>query len=212
VPYASIVLVLGGILLGAGLLALGLVLFRPGSQNEEPNDTGRIAMGRGGEAATRDSGRSRTTRPEPAASAVAALADKQKTAVAEAIKALEKVEASTRVGVNISKYQDRVTDALPTVEEAQRVLPKGELKSALTKAMTAYKDAALLWSDMVRAPELSLRTRGLGHKQILDRNGLSEVELLSFTDRTERQVDNRVTLSTIWGAAADAIKTVKAMQ
>jgi hypothetical protein len=125
---------------------------------------------------------------------------------------------TTRVGVNISKYQDRVTDALPTVEEAQQGLPAGPLKSALTKAITAYKDAATLWSRMVSFPEVSLRSSGIGNEQILDRYGIKK---LTFNEQTKIVVrdglegilvDNQITLSTIWQAAAEAIKTAKAMQ
>jgi hypothetical protein len=100
------------------------------------------------------------------------------------------------------------------VEAAQEALPAGPLKSALTKAITAYKDAALLWSDMVRAPEVSLRFPGLGHEPILDRYG---IRVLTGEEQAKMllqgaRVDNQITLSTIWQAAANTIMAAKAMQ
>jgi hypothetical protein len=127
---------------------------------------------------------------------------------AEAIKALDRVDAATRVGVNIGKYHDLVAEALVAVEEAQRSLPEGPLKAGLKKIMTAYQDAGVVWSFRLRWPDLYLSDK-LGHTDIVDRY---ELRAAGRTEYGELRVNSEVAQQIIWQTAADALKAVKAMQ
>jgi hypothetical protein len=64
-------------------------------------------------------------RQQEAAREGEAKAEKQRAAVAEAIKALDRIDAATRVGVNINKYQDRVSTRCPPWRRHRRPCPPG---------------------------------------------------------------------------------------
>src|SRR5262245_18221992 len=78
------------------------------------------------------------------------LTEKEKEAAAAAIKALERVKAATQVGVNFQRYGELVIDAKSAVNEAERVLPDGDLRFYLSRAVRAYTDANTVWNDKIR--------------------------------------------------------------
>jgi hypothetical protein len=63
----------------------------------------------------------------------------------EAIKALRKIDAATQVGVNLTTYNELLIEA--KVNEADRTLPDGDLKTDLDIAMFAYVEAARDWNQ-----------------------------------------------------------------
>jgi hypothetical protein len=89
----------------------------------------------------------------------------QKEATAAAIKTLERVKAATQVGVTFLRYGEAVIDAKSAVNEAERVLPDGDLRFYLSRAMRAYQDANTAWAWKIEARS------GLSdkfHKEIID--------------------------------------------
>src|ERR1700759_4072160 len=78
------------------------------------------------------------------------LSSKQKTAAANAMKALQKLNAATEIGVNYQNYQPLLIEAKTQVNEAESVLPDGEVKSELNAAMDAYADAGDAWEAFIR--------------------------------------------------------------
>jgi hypothetical protein len=84
------------------------------------------------------------------------LSSTQRTAADDALTSLRKIKAATEVGVNYQQYGLLVIDAKAKVNEASRVLPKGDLNNELNATMEAYADAlqgwqmkitSLLWVD-----------------------------------------------------------------
>src|ERR1041384_562849 len=63
----------------------------------------------------------------------------------EAIKALQKLDAATEVGINKMEYSKMLIDAQASVNEALNKLPEGELKQEIKLAMESYMDAKTLW-------------------------------------------------------------------
>ena len=98
----------------------------------------------------------------------APAAEKRLTAVAEAVKALRKVEAATQVGSTQQQYSQLVIDAKAQVNEASRLLPEGELKSELGRAVDAYADAVALWDQYVVKAETPLG------RKLIERYGAEE--------------------------------------
>src|SRR5215213_5897598 len=78
------------------------------------------------------------------------LSSKQKAAAANALKALQKLNAATEIGVNYQSYQLLLIEAKTQVNEAESVLSDGELKSELSAAMDAYADAGDAWGAFIR--------------------------------------------------------------
>src|SRR2546423_328903 len=78
------------------------------------------------------------------------LSSKQKEAAANAMKALQKLNAATEIGVNYQNYQPLLIEAKTQVNEAESILPDGELKSELSAAMDAYADAGDAWGAFIR--------------------------------------------------------------
>ncbi|HEV7889070.1 MAG TPA: hypothetical protein VGP08_00455 [Pyrinomonadaceae bacterium] len=78
------------------------------------------------------------------------LSSKQEAAIANAMKALQKLNAATEIGVNYQSYQPLLIEAKAQVNDAESVLPDGELKSELSAAMDAYADAGDAWGAFIR--------------------------------------------------------------
>src|SRR5207253_2435051 len=96
------------------------------------------------------------------------LTEKQKAAAADAIKALGRIEAAVEVGVNHQQYGQLVIDAKAVVNEAERTLPSGELLTALTETIDAYRDAGTVWSHKIRFDHLGL-SKEFGHGELIAR-------------------------------------------
>jgi hypothetical protein len=98
------------------------------------------------------------------------FAGNPKAALADALKALGRIEAATQVGVNYQKYSQLVLDAQATVNDAQRTLPRGELSRAITDALDAYKDADRIWKFKIHFIRSPLRRAYGGEiRAIIDR-------------------------------------------
>ena len=82
------------------------------------------------------------------------LSSKQKTVASEALAALRKVHAATEVGVSYQQYGTLVIDAKAKVNDANAVLPDGEMKTRLNAAMDAYTDANQAWGAKVSSSSL----------------------------------------------------------
>src|SRR5262249_13298421 len=64
---------------------------------------------------------------------------------AKAINALGRIEAAVEVGVTYGRLGELLGDAKAAVNEAERVLPSGEMRTNLSGAMRAYVDARQVW-------------------------------------------------------------------
>jgi hypothetical protein len=74
---------------------------------------------------------------------------------AEAVAALRKIHAATEVGVNYQQYGMLLIEAKAKVNDANAVLPDGELKNRLNAAVDAYTDASQVWGMKINGPPLS---------------------------------------------------------
>jgi len=70
----------------------------------------------------------------------------------DALDALGKIDAALKVEVLYSDYGRMVADAQAKVDKASSLLPDGELKTELSAAMSAYKDAKWAWEISNQAP------------------------------------------------------------
>lgn len=82
------------------------------------------------------------------------LSSKQRTAASEAVAALRKLHAATEVGVNYQQYGILVIEAKDKVNNANAVLPDGELKQRLNAAMDAYTDAGKAWAAKITTGDM----------------------------------------------------------
>lgn len=83
-----------------------------------------------------------------------ACSDKQQAAAGEAIASLRKIEAAIQVGVSYQQYGILLIDAKSKVNDANAVLPDGELKNKLNAAMDAYVEAGQVWGIKINGPNL----------------------------------------------------------
>jgi hypothetical protein len=84
-----------------------------------------------------------------------ALTPKEREAATDAMKGLARVEAATQVGVNFQRYSELCAEAKAVVNEAEQILPVGPVRTALSGAMRAYKDAASLWHFKIELRAIS---------------------------------------------------------
>jgi len=98
------------------------------------------------------------------------LSNKQQSAVADAIKALARIQAAVQAGVTFPKYSELVIDAKAAMNEAERLLPRGELLTNLDVAMQAYSDASTVWNHKI--PHGVPLSKGYGHGEIMTRYNL----------------------------------------
>ncbi len=80
----------------------------------------------------------------------------QKNAANNALKALRKLTAATEVGVSPIQYQQMLIDMRAEVNETLSVLPNGELKTEISAAADAYKDASTIWQASIVAKQNNL--------------------------------------------------------
>jgi hypothetical protein len=133
------------------------------------------------------------------------LSDKQKSAVADAIKALARIQAAVQVGVTFPKYSELVIDAKAAMNEAERLLPRGELLTNLDVAMQAYSDASTVWNHKIQhGVPLS---KGYGHGEIMTRYNLP------IDDRggVER-ADPDLAMQIMWKIAATKLAAARDLQ
>lgn len=131
----------------------------------------------------------------------ATLTDKQRAAVANALKALGRVDAAVEVGVNYVRYSELVIDAKAEVNEASQILPRGELLTNLSEAMDAYRDAGTVWNYMIKYPYLGLS--GFGDINILTRYKLQV---------TGKRSDCESAMQLIWRVAEAKLSTARTLQ
>lgn len=82
-------------------------------------------------------------------SACGGLSSTQRVAADKALKALGKIKAATEVGANYQQYGSLVIEAKADVNEASRVLPKGDLNNELNATIEAYADALKAWQSKI---------------------------------------------------------------
>lgn len=70
-------------------------------------------------------------------------------AVRDALKGLHTLVSATDVGVTYDEYRSRLIEAKTVVDEANSVLPDGDLKREMTAAITAYMDMGKLWQKYI---------------------------------------------------------------
>jgi hypothetical protein len=68
-------------------------------------------------------------------------------AARDALGKLQKIQAATQVGVNQINYGPLLIEAKSAINEANRHLSEGQLKSELNSAIDAYADAASAWQS-----------------------------------------------------------------
>lgn len=88
------------------------------------------------------------------------LPSKQKTAAEEAIKSLRKIAAATEVGVNYEKYGNMLIETKAVVNEANEILPEGELKKEIVAAMDSYQKALDVWNQKITVARLNITYYG----------------------------------------------------
>jgi hypothetical protein len=130
------------------------------------------------------------------------LTEKQKTAAADAIKALGKVEAAVEVGVNFQRYSELVIDAKAAVNDAERALPTGEPLASLREAMGAYADGVTVWNHKIQFGGLGLKEE-FGHGEIIARYKLPLNE--------KKRASEDVALQVIWAAARKATERARSL-
>jgi hypothetical protein len=79
-----------------------------------------------------------------------ALNSKQREVASAALNTLEKIHASTQVGVSLNNYILLLLEAKAKVHEASRELPDGKLKTELNAAIDGYSDAAQVWNFKIQ--------------------------------------------------------------
>jgi hypothetical protein len=124
------------------------------------------------------------------------LKGKQQVAASEAMTALRKIEAAVQVGVSYQQYGVLLIDAKSKVNDANAVLPDGELKSKLNAAMDAYADAGQVWGIKISGPNLLPNTEpgaSLMRKYNLKTHTISAAAL-TYIDPDEA-------MQAAWGAA-----------
>lgn len=84
-------------------------------------------------------------------SKVFGFSKEQKESAVNAINSLKKIGAATEVGLNKMKYADLLIEAKTAVNQANSILPEGELKTELNLAMDGYADAGTFWDGKVIA-------------------------------------------------------------
>jgi len=136
------------------------------------------------------------------------LTEKQKSAAADAIKALGRVEAAVQVGVNFQQYSQLVIDAKAVVNEAERTLPAGEMRNNLTEATDAYKDAATVWDHKIQFPSLGLM-KDLGDGEIISRYKLP---LAPDPTDNKLQANPNLAMQVIWAVGAKKLATARSLQ
>jgi hypothetical protein len=132
------------------------------------------------------------------------LSGKQKEAASNAIKALGKIEAAVQVGVNYQQYGQLVIDAKAAVNEAERILPDGELKTSLNAVVEAYADAASVWSQKVEYPRIGIdKAYGIG-KALIPKYGIP-------LDRDKNSAEYATALNTIWEVASTKLAQARSL-
>lgn len=128
--------------------------------------------------------------------ACSGASSKQKTAAREAIATLRKIEAAVQVGSNYQQYGMLLIEAKSKVNDANAVLPEGELKQRLNNAMDAYADAGQVWGMKISGPNL-LPNREPGASFMRKYN--LKTKTISAASLT--YLDNDEAMQTMWGAA-----------
>jgi hypothetical protein len=124
------------------------------------------------------------------------LTERQKAAVADAIKALARIEAAVQVGVNYQQYGQLVIDAKAVVNETARVLQEGEILTNLSDAMDAYRDAGRVWNHKIR-----ITSFGLLKKYDGDLISRYDLPLRVVGGMEEEQADPATAMQIIWAVA-----------
>jgi hypothetical protein len=126
------------------------------------------------------------------------LTEKQKTAAADAVKALGRIEGAVQVGVNFKRYGELVGDAKAVVNEAERTLPVDDLSLNLNAAMLAYGDANTVWNEKIQHGILGLRQEF--HGEIIARYDLHP---------RGQEGDHDVAMQTMWVVGAKAVANAR---
>jgi hypothetical protein len=141
------------------------------------------------------------------------LNQKQKAAVADAVKALAKIKAAVEVGVSLVQYSQLVIDAKAVVNEAERILPASEILANLSGAMVAYKDAATVWNRKLNTTRV-LFTKEDGLEDIVARYTLPSREWKpgNLEKKGETAVYFDVGIQFIWAVATDKLAKARALE
>ncbi len=112
--------------------------------------------------------------------AACGLSAKQQ-AANDALDALGKIDAALKVKVVYADYSRLVADAQAKVDKASSLLPDGELKTELSAAMGAYKDAKWAWEISNQAPAPAFGNRD----SFILAAGLQDIKALSFDRKSQ---------------------------
>lgn len=124
--------------------------------------------------------------------------------IQQSIKALEKIEAATQVGVNKTQYQSLLVDAKTAVNQSNNILPEGELKTELNAAMESFSDANKFGFDpkaFIIFSFADAEVKALNEKYRIDQ---SPDNILG-----QGSVENGIALKIIWTAASAHLKKAK---
>lgn len=136
------------------------------------------------------------------------LSSKQKTAASEAVAALRKIHAATEVGVNYQQYGMLVIDAKDKVNNANSVLPEGELKTRLNAAVDAYTDANQAWGTKVSS-SIGLKPDTEPGATLMRKYNLKPHSMSSGNKLLAEWIDPDETMQAAWGAAATHLLAVQ---
>lgn len=148
------------------------------------------------------------------ASAGTALTGEQRAAVDAALQSFGKVEAAAQVGITRARYAELLAEAKAAVNEAERVLPDGELKSNISAAMLAYADAGTVWEWQ----GLELREKH-GHGHIIARYKLP-LQAQTRREKIQKEygltvrddgpsADPEIAIQIIWKTAAEKLTAAR---
>jgi len=122
----------------------------------------------------------------------------QKEYTKNAIKALEKIDAATEVGLNKIKYSDLLIDAKAAVNQANSILPKGKLRDELNAAVESYTDAGFFWDGKV----ISQSGENIGTKYLNTIISESQLDYSSFESIQKTRDELKTSgLTLIWAQA-----------
>ena len=155
-------------------------------------------------------GEDRKTAPPPTAPAPQPLSEEKaprrgvtqrnasESTLAEALRALRKIQAATDVGINFSEYGELVVEAKAAVNEAIAEMGDSTLSKELQAAMQAYADASTAWNLSMKD---SASFRGYSFFVYEGSEGRHLDTKYRFTKSTSGVADKQNALNTIWAVA-----------
>jgi hypothetical protein len=137
------------------------------------------------------------------------LSSDQSEAVDKALHSLEKIAASTEVGVTYAQYGQLIIDAKPEINKATSLLPDGDLKTELNEAMNGYADARAAWETIITGGGDLYTKYGPG-ETIIPKYNLPAKS--AGTPSLGNRIDSKASMQVIWLFARNHMERAKAFR